>query len=170
MGPFSSIGAYNELPRIGELRMSPDGRRLVATVSSLDDDRAKRIEALWELDPEGRVPARRLTWSAKGETSPRWLADGSLLFLSARGKDDEQAPAALWVLPGAGGEARQLLDRPGGMATIEVARAAGVVVVSSPTLAASTDAAQDEKRRAERKDRKVSGVLHESSPIRYWDH
>ena len=169
-GPFSSISSFNEIPRLGDLRLSPDGRRLVATVGELDDSRAKRVEALWELDPEGTTPARRLTWSAKGETSPRWLPDGSLLFLSARGKDDEQATSALWLLPAGGGEARQVVDRPGGFAAIDIARDAGVVAASSPTLTAAADAEQDEQLRTQRKDRKISGVLHESSPIRYWDH
>ena len=70
-GPFSSITAFNELARIGDLRLSPDGRRIVATVSALDDEKTKRVESLWELDPDGVRAARRLTWSAKGETSPR---------------------------------------------------------------------------------------------------
>ena len=169
-GPFGSITAFNQLPRIGDLRLSPDGSRLVATVSVLDDKGAKRVEAIWELDPDGERAGRRLTWSVKGESSPRWLADGSLLFLSARGDDDEQATNSLWLLPARGGEARKVLERPGGIATIEVARDEGVVVASTPTLAAAGDVETDERLRAERKERKVSGVLHESSPIRYWDH
>jgi dipeptidyl aminopeptidase/acylaminoacyl peptidase len=167
-GPFADITAFNRLARIGDLQMSPDGKRLVATVSMLSDDGAKRVDSLWELDPNGVHAARRLTWSDRGETSPRWLPDGSLVFLSARGKDDDQAPSALWVLPAAG-EARQLLDRPGGVSAIEVASAAPLVVAASPTMPSATDSETDEQMRKERKDRKVSGVLHETSPVRFWD-
>ena len=35
-GPFADIAAYLAIPRVGELRVSPDGTRLVATVSELD--------------------------------------------------------------------------------------------------------------------------------------
>src|SRR4051812_30564864 len=98
-GPFADIGPYQAIERLGELRLSPDGSRLVATVSMLAEDGSKRLEALWELDPTGNEDARRLTWSERGESSPRWLPDGSLLFLSARGESDEQAPSAIWLLP-----------------------------------------------------------------------
>jgi dipeptidyl aminopeptidase/acylaminoacyl peptidase len=168
--PFDDITTYLAVPRLGELCLSPDGRRLVATVSELDADATKRVEALWELDPDGTRPARRLTWSDKGESSPRWLPDGSLVFLSARGKDDDKAPSALWLLPGTGGEARQLLERPGGFAGVDIARGAAVLVASSATLPRAADAGHDEQLRKERKDRKVDAVLHESSPIRFWDH
>ena len=169
-GSFADITSYNRLARINDLQLSPDGRRLVATVSLLSDDGAKRVDSLWELDPDGARPARRLTWSDRGETSPRWLPDGSLLFLSARGKDDEQAPAALWMLPAGSGEARQILDRPGGIGAIEVASAASTVVAAAPTMPRATDSATEEELRRQRKERKVSGVLHESSPVRFWDH
>ena len=166
---FSDIGTFLAVPRVGDLRLSRDGSRLVATVSVLDDEGAKRVEALWELDPEGQRQPRRLTWSAKGETSPRWLADGSLLFVSARGGEDED-PAALWLLPAGGGEAVKVLDRPGGVSAVEAAAAAPVVVAASPTLPAASDAEDDSRLRKERKDLKVRAILHESSPIRYWDH
>ena len=49
-GPFADFGSYQAIERLGELRLSPDGRRLVATVSVLSDDGSKRVEAVWELD------------------------------------------------------------------------------------------------------------------------
>src|SRR5438270_2139435 len=139
-GPFADFGSYQAIERLGELRLSPDGTRLVATVSVLSDDGSKRIDALWELDPHGAEAARRLTWSERGESSPRWLPDGSLLFLSARGESDEQAPASIWLLPAQGGEARKLLERPGGFASISVADDAMTLVASSATLPRAGDA------------------------------
>src|SRR5947209_10879774 len=149
--------------------MSPDGRRLVATIAQLDDKRSKYVSALWEIDPDGAHAARRLTWSARGESAPRWLPDGSLLFLSARG-DDDGDPAAVWQLPAGGGEARKVLQRPGGVVGLAVARAAATVVASSPTLPGATDADDDERLRKERKDRDVKAILHEATPVRFWDH
>jgi len=46
-------------------------------------DRKKYLTSLWRIDPGGG-PARRLTRSAEGEASPRFLPDGSLLFTSKR--------------------------------------------------------------------------------------
>jgi dipeptidyl aminopeptidase/acylaminoacyl peptidase len=97
------------------------------------------------------------------------LPDGSLLFTSAR-DDDDKAPASLWVLPALGGEAREALRRPGGVTGVAVARAAQVLVAASPTLPRAVDADDDETQRKLRKDRNVSAVLHEQSPIRFWDH
>jgi dipeptidyl aminopeptidase/acylaminoacyl peptidase len=171
-GPFHDIAEFLSVPRVGDLRPSHDGTRLVATVSVLAEDGNKRVEALWELDPEGVRAPRRLTWSARGESSPRWLPDGSLVFLSSRDgdKDDDSAPASLWVLPAGGGEARKLLSRAGGVAAVETARGASIVIASSPTLPGAADGEADETLRKQRKDRKVKAVLHESSPIRFWDH
>ena len=169
-GPFADIASYQAIDRVGELRLSPDGTRLVATVSALADDGSKRVESLWELDPRGDSAPRRLTWSDRGESAPRWLPDGSLLFLSARGSDDEQAPSALWLLPAQGGEARKLVERPGGFASLATSKDAMTVVASSATLPRTGDAGEDETLRKERKDRKVNAVLHESSPVRFWDH
>ena len=44
------------------------------------------------------------------------------------------------------------------------------MVVASPRFAGSQDDKQEAERRKSRKDAKVAAVLHESSPIRYWDH
>ena len=72
------------MPRLAGLALSPDGRRLVTAVSSPDTDGTKYVTALWEVDPQGVRPARRLTRSAKGEGSAAFLPGGDLLFVSAR--------------------------------------------------------------------------------------
>ena len=173
MTDYTDLDDYLALPRVSGLALSPDGRRLVTTVATLDKDATRYVTALWEVDPAGQLPARRLTRSAKGEAAPVFTPAGDVLFTSARpdpdgGTPDDDAPSALWLLPPVG-EARVVGTRPGGIAGVVVADQAGTVAVLSDTLPASTDTASDEERRKARKDKKVDAVLHSGYPVRYWD-
>jgi dipeptidyl aminopeptidase/acylaminoacyl peptidase len=183
VGAFTNLDDYNALPRIDGLVLSPDGTRLVCSVQTLSPDRATFQTSLWDVDPDGVKPARRLTRSAAGESAPAFGAGGDLLFISKRPAADKGSKAtgdvadaadassqvaAVWCLPVAGGEPRALVSAPGGLTGVYVARDAGTVVVTGSVLpgAADTDAA----RRAARKKAGVSALLHESTPVRHWDH
>ena len=185
--PFGDLAEFVAIPRVTALRLSPDGSWLAAAVQTLSPDRKKYLTSLWRIDTAGGPP-RRLTRSAEGEASPRFLPDGSLLFTSKR-PDTEVAPdkpdgaegAKLWLLP-PGGEARMVASLPGGVTAVEVARDAGSVVLSSPVLPAAqgghgghgepdgTSAGEDARLRKERDDAAVTAILHESVPVRFWDH
>jgi dipeptidyl aminopeptidase/acylaminoacyl peptidase len=172
--PYADLAAWVALPRASGLALSPDGRRLVTTVATLDPKGTRSVRALWEVDPTGERPAGRLTRSAKGESSPVFAPGGSVLFTSARpdaGSEDEDddAPAALWQLPSSG-EARSVGSRPGGFAELAVAREAGTLVALSDTLPGASDTDSDRARREARKDAGVDAVLHVGYPVRYWDH
>nr|WP_246222387.1 alpha/beta fold hydrolase [Phytoactinopolyspora limicola] len=170
--PFHDLDEYISLPRAAGLTLSPDGRRLVTAVATMNADKTRYVTALWDVDPDGSRPARRLTRSAKGESGAAFLPDGSLLFCSARpdpsASDDDEVPL-LWMLPVDGGEARVVARRPGGVGGVVVARDSGTVVVSSSTYPSSSDAEAEAAKRKERKEKKVSAILHESYPVRYWD-
>ena len=172
---FTSLARYVAALRLVDLMLSPDGRRLVATVQSLSADAKEYVTSLWAIDPEGG-PARRLTQSAAGEKDPAFLADGDLLFLSKRAERDapggergeaEEETLALWRLPAGGGEAACVLRRPGGISHLHSARAATALVVRAPVLHGAAD--QDAERRAARRSGAVSAVLHETLPVRHWD-
>ncbi len=182
--PFHDLSDFVAIPRVAALRLAPDGTWLAAAVQTLSADKKKYLTSIWRIDTQGG-PARRLTRSAEGEGSPRFLPDGSLLFTSKRpdpgrkktgpdggaGSGDEVA--ALWLLPAAGGEARVVAALPGGVTAAEVARDAGGIVLSSPVLPAAGNgsSAEDAARlRQERKDAGITAILHESAPVRYWDH
>ena len=172
---FHDLDGYLALPRLTGLVLSPDGARLVTGVAVLDADRTRYVTALWEVDPAGAHPARRLTRSAKGESGAGFLPGGDLVFVSARPDPDtkpdpDDARPALWLLPAAGGEARVVATRPGGIGALAIARSQGTVVLTSATLPSSSSADDDEQARKRRKERKVSAILHESYPVRYWDH
>ena len=124
---FLELEQYVAIPRVSGLVVSPDGSRVVVSVATLDAKATKFVTALWEVDPTGEKPARRLTRSAKGEASAAFTQDGDLLFTCARpdpdGKEDDDEPVpALWLLPRDGGEARVVADRGGGAGGVQVAR------------------------------------------------
>ena len=81
--PFGDFGEFVAIPRVGALRLSPEGSWLAATVQTLSPDRKKYLTSIWRIDTQGG-PARRLTRLAEGEGSPRFLPDSSLLFTSKR--------------------------------------------------------------------------------------
>jgi dipeptidyl aminopeptidase/acylaminoacyl peptidase len=197
--PFHDLKDFIAIPRVGALRLAPDGTWLAGAVQTLSADRKKYLTSIWRIDAAGGPP-RRLTRSAEGEANPRFLPDGSLLFTSKRpdpgagqaAKDGAADAAALWLLPPGGGEARIVAALPGGVAAAEAAGDTGTIVLSSPVLPVrgvrgdgqsprtggspggrppgDNTAADDARLRKERGDAGVTAILHESEPIRYWDH
>ncbi|MFB4281901.1 alpha/beta fold hydrolase [Nonomuraea sp. MTCD27] len=167
MSAFNDIRDYVAIPRVLSLRLSPDGSRLISTVQSLNPDGKSFGTALWAVPVDGEP--YRLTRSAKGESAAVFTAAGDVLFTSARPdptvKDSGDEVPSLWLLPRAGGEARQVATRPGGIGAV---RTAGDVVVFVADVLDGEEAAEEEKRKA-RKDAGISAVLHEGYPVRYWD-
>ena len=175
--PFHDLDRYLEVPRVAGLALSGDGSRLATTVQTLDRERTGWTTAVWEVDPTGAAPARRLTRSRKGESSAAFAASGDLLFTSARpdpdaepGNKDDDPKTALWLLPAGGGEARVVATAPGGLSGVLAARDADVVSVTAPVMPRAASLTEDGALRKERTDRKVSAVLHAGYPVRFWDH
>ena len=172
------LDRFLSMPRVGGLRLSPDGRRLITTVQEPTLDGKRFFGAIWELDPTGERPPRRLTRSKKGEGSPEFTRDGSILFTSARPDNEERAEidkgdedrARLWILPADGEEPRVLAGPPNGVSQAVAARDADVLVVRAGRWpGAETDDA-DAERSKTRKDKGVGAQLFDRYPIRYWDH
>ena len=168
--PFGDLDDYFALPRVSGLAVSPDGLRVVTTVSELNEKRTEYVTAVWELDPRGRAPARRLTRGAKGESAPAFTSDGDLLFVAVRPTDgDDKPPAALWRLPAGGGEAVEVVAPPGGVDAVKTARDSPKVVVRAPLLPSARNIDDDGRLRDLRKDNKITAILHTGYPIRHWD-
>ncbi|QYC43654.1 Prolyl tripeptidyl peptidase precursor [Nonomuraea coxensis DSM 45129] len=172
MSAFNDIRDYVAIPRVLSSQLSPDGSRLVSTVQSLNPDGKSYGTALWAIPLDGPAGGEpfRLTRSAKGESAAVFTDAGDVLFTSARPdptvKDAGEEVPALWLLPRAGGEARQVAARPGGIGAV---RTAGDVVVFVSDVLDGEEAGDEERRKA-RKDAGISAILHESTAVRYWDH
>jgi dipeptidyl aminopeptidase/acylaminoacyl peptidase len=180
MTSFNDFHEYAWAPRVGSLRLSPDGSWLALAVQTVGDTPAKYLTSIWRVDTEPGSTPVRLTRSAEGEGGPEFLPDGSLAFVSRRtdgtaadGPDKagaKDAKAALWLLPADGGEARRIAAPGGGVEAVAVARDAGTLVYSAPTFRGTAIGDEDAAMRKARTDAGVSAILHESGRLRYWDH
>ncbi|WP_104131711.1 alpha/beta fold hydrolase [Cryobacterium sp. M91] len=176
--PFSSLDDYVALPRVEGLALSPDGQRVVLTVATLTRDQTSYERALWSVAADGTGVPTRLTRSAKGESGAAFTADGDVLFVSTRldaaadkGADTDAVAAQLWLLPVAGGEARAITRLAGGVSGIAaVASSSSNLVIAAELLPSAADLEAEGAARKERTEKKVAAILHESYPVRFWDH
>ncbi|MDD7928932.1 S9 family peptidase [Microbacterium thalli] len=170
--PFASLDDYFALPRIDADVTSPDGSRVVLTVATLTKDRTAYERSLWVVPADGTGTPRRLTRSTTGESGAVFTSSGDLLFVSGRPDNDaaDDTPAQLWLLPATGGEARPVTRLAGGVAAVTTAPDSDRIVVASSLLPEATTIEADARLRAERKKRKVSAIIHDTYPVRYWDH
>lgn len=157
------------MPRLSGLALSPDGTRLVTSVSRLSEDQTKYDSALWSVDPRGQAPARRLTFGEHGESQPQFTARGDLLFVAKRSSKDD-ATSEGWLLPAAGGEARPVISHPAGIESLDLcANSPDTIVLRTCAHSRAKDLETEAKLRSGRKDKKVSAILHTGYPVRYWD-
>ena len=146
---------------------------MVTTVAELNDKRTGYVSAVWELDPAGQRPARRLTRSANGESSPTFTADGDLLFLSSRPKSRElrrhSRPPRCGGCRSAVARRSRLRACRAAISAVRTARAAETTVVGAAMLPAARDIDDDRRLRDLRKDGKVTAILHTDYPVRFWN-
>lgn len=171
--PFHNLNDYVALPRQSGLAMSPDGSRLVTTISELKTDKTGHVSALWEVDPTGVTPAHRLTRSQAGESGAAFDTHGDLYFTSRRTQPEsteEPTDAGLWRLSRHGGEAEFVCTHPGGISAVIPARHADTILIVAPKMAGATSAVEHEDLAKKRKDSGVDAILHTGYPVRFWDH
>jgi dipeptidyl aminopeptidase/acylaminoacyl peptidase len=111
-----------------EVRLSPDGRMVAFAVRAVGPAKDDYRETIWIAPADGSLAARQVTLGARHDSHPRWSPDGmQLAFLSDREavlqaggggprpdreEKIEDGATQVWVLPVAGGEARQLTHLP----------------------------------------------------------
>lgn len=78
------------MERVGDPRVSPDGRRVIYAVTTTDWDGNKTQTGLWMAEVDGVSAPRRLAISEGGVSGARWAPDGqAIYFLSARGGSNQ---------------------------------------------------------------------------------
>jgi dipeptidyl aminopeptidase/acylaminoacyl peptidase len=161
------------LGRVTSVAASPDGTWLAVAVQRLDaKTESKYVSDLWRVPLDGSDPVQ-LTRHRWNDHSPKFMADGSLAFLSNRptgaGDDDHEERAQLFAMRAWGGEPVCLTDEPLGVLSFEVASDSDVFAIMAPVL---LGVAHDEQRETlkERQEKGPSALLYDRMPVRFWDH
>lgn len=154
------------LDRLGDPRLSPDGKWVLYDLRSVDFDANKSQHSLWLAAMDGKSPPRRLAASEGGATSGRWSPDGSgIYFISGRKDGTDQV-----FKTGLGGEtATQVTSMPFDVGAFKLAPDGKTIVVSQAVFFDCADLACTQAKLAAKKSAKASGVVHDRLFIRHWD-
>jgi dipeptidyl aminopeptidase/acylaminoacyl peptidase len=100
----------NRIPSVSDPQLSPDGKWVAYSVSTVDTAKDGRVSHLWMQSWDGKESIE-LTHGSEAASSPRWSPDGKYLaFLSSR---DSKNGSQLWLIDRRGGEGNKLTDVKG---------------------------------------------------------
>ena len=158
------------LDRLSGVAVSPDGSRVVCTVTSYDMAENRGRASLWLLSTLGGPP-RRLTACGDRDGQAAWSPDGTrIAFVAKRSQEGESDfTPQLYVINADGGEARRVSHfKPGVVAFRWTADGRGLVFVAWlwPTLRGP---AAQARRWNEESKRKSTGYATEEVLYRHWD-
>jgi dipeptidyl aminopeptidase/acylaminoacyl peptidase len=149
--------------RLSEPRVSPDGRLIVFTVSSLDMAANTRRSDLWLVGTDG-TGLRPLTRDAAADTSGTWSADGSTIYFLSKRSGSSQ----VWKLPLAGGEAQPLTALPLDVDNFVLSRDGNRLALSMQVFPGTTPA-QTKQRLDATAAGQATGRTYDRLFFRHWD-
>jgi len=101
-----TVDDYFQIKRVGNPRISPDGKWVAYTVTTINLEKNETKTRIWKMPIEGGE-AIPMTAEAYSSSRPEWSPDGKYFtFLSARNDEKTQ----VWALNSLGGEAIKLTN------------------------------------------------------------
>jgi dipeptidyl aminopeptidase/acylaminoacyl peptidase len=156
------------MKRVGTPALSPDGRWVVAPVTSPAYDEAEKTSDLWLVPADGSAPPRQLTFSKGSESNPAWSPDSRRIAFAARREGSDESQIHVLDID-AGGEAARVTSVSTG-ATRPLWRPDGqAILFMSMTWPGTMNDADNRAQIEERKARKYNARAYDEFPIRHWD-
>src|SRR5687768_14870097 len=93
---------------VGSPRISPDGKRVVYTVSEaiMTADKSEFVTQIWMAGSDGKENYQ-VTFGDKSSTNPKWSPDGNWIAFTSNRKDNKNN---LYILRVNGGEAEPVTE------------------------------------------------------------
>jgi dipeptidyl aminopeptidase/acylaminoacyl peptidase len=102
---------------IADPAISPDGRQIAYTVTTIDTAANRRVSSVWVVSASGGAEPRQLSAEGFSSSAPHWSPDGTrLAFLSSR---NPPAAQQIWILRLDGGEAHQVSHLKNGASSFQ---------------------------------------------------
>ncbi len=160
-----TIADHTRVVGVSDPQVSPDGTRIAYVVTRTHLATAKRTNHIHLINADGGGD-RRLTGGDQ-DSSPRWSPDGTgLAFL----RPDDNGTPQLFLLPMAGGEARQVTSFPMGVADpVWSPDGRWVAVTSQVYPECGADSACNERIDRRRREGPLKARLADSLFFRHWD-
>ncbi len=161
--PFT-IEALYDLQAVSDPQWSPDGSRLVLTVTRYDLKNGTQNRDIYRVSKDGEQRTQ-LTHHKASDSHPRWSPDGrSILFVS-----DRDGTSQLYRMPVDGGEAEVLTNFPTGIHNPEWSADGKIIVFTSkvfPDLGAN--AKKTKLRLEQHKQNPVKAHIADDLLYRHW--
>ncbi len=110
-----TVDDYFGLRDVGDPQISPDGRWVAYTVTTMNLEKDESKTRIW-MAPTVGGEAVAMTAEEKSASRPRWSPDGKYLAFLAEPKDGK---AQVWTLFRQGGDSQPLTDTAGGVSSYE---------------------------------------------------
>jgi dipeptidyl aminopeptidase/acylaminoacyl peptidase len=149
--------------RLADPRVSPDGRQIVFTLSSLDLDANKRRTDLWLVGADG-AGLRQLTHDDASDTNGTWSPDGrTIYFLSTRGGSSQ-----VWRQSLDGGAAQPVTSLPLDVGSFLLSPD-GTKLALAMEVFPGTTPAETKQRMTDDAASKATGRIYDRLFFRHWD-
>ncbi|HVR43236.1 MAG TPA: S9 family peptidase [Thermoanaerobaculia bacterium] len=155
------------MKRVGSPALSPDGRRVVVSVTEPAYDGDEEVSDLWLVAADGSSEPKRLTSTRASESGVAWSPDGGRIAFATRREQDDRPQ--IYVLDLSGGEARRVSSVALGARSPVWSPDGSKIAFLAGAYPGAADDEENRRLATERKERKSTVRIYESFPIRRWD-
>jgi dipeptidyl aminopeptidase/acylaminoacyl peptidase len=150
--------------RLSDLQFSPDGKWIVFTVTTVNEEDNSSHSDIWIISSDGEK-LKQLTTHSNSSWHPRWSPDGNkLAFLSSR-----SGKTQIWLLSMEGGEPQQLTKHYTGAGEFVWSNDGKKIAFTTRVYHDCEDQKCNEEKDKEKEQNEVKARVYEDLLFRHWD-